>query len=301
MVKTTLSFIVIFLILSGIALGGVMPVPTSQEIFAYDPQPIVMSTDPNTAKPIGVGSVATGGDTFSFHIGLSQFSGPVDVYVALSVPSIDPYNIYFLTSDYSLQPVYLGLVPWKKNTPIDENPFGDISISGFPLPAGTYYLYLAVTPADSLESFYIWSTYFIVQCPYVGGTWQYSETRQCICAGEPGISTVSKTAPVTITQNACNVSYEAVVPYPGLSRNGTLTGKGNTGIFTGYTIEVSGPSSMDFEGVTYSKNTYTASGTISGNEITMNGSGIDEGKSCDEFGCYNFSCTIVADTVRFIR
>jgi len=135
-------------------------VPTSQLIFTYDPIVFpVVSTNPAQAKPVAVGSVATGDDTLSLQISLGQFTGFVDIYFALYAPAIDPNNIYILNSDNDFQTT---IVPWKKNTqgPIDEYLFGDIPISL--LTPGTYYLYLAVTPAFSLDSYYLWETYFII-------------------------------------------------------------------------------------------------------------------------------------------
>ena len=113
-----------------------MSVPNVQESYPYDPiaQPVV-STDSAQAKPIGVGSIAEDGDTVSIHIALTEFTGSVDVYLAIYVPTIDPNNIYILKSDYTLQAVSKGLEPWKENISdsIDEHLFGDMLISSLPL------------------------------------------------------------------------------------------------------------------------------------------------------------------------
>ncbi|MCP8323174.1 MAG: hypothetical protein L6N96_03225, partial [Candidatus Methylarchaceae archaeon HK02M2] len=138
-------------------------VPSSQQGFSYPSTDAPKkAVDPTLARPIGVGPVATGGDTLSIHINISQFSETVDVYFGIFAPSIEPDNVYLLTSDYSFQPVSIGLNQWKINTPgpIDEYLFGDIPISE--LPSGIYYIYLAVTPTGSLDNFYIWTTYFEV-------------------------------------------------------------------------------------------------------------------------------------------
>jgi len=174
-----------------------MPVPTSQLIFSYDPVALpVISTNPSQAKPVGVGSVAEGGDTLSLQISLGQFTGLVDIYFAIYAPSIDPNNIYILNSDNYFQTT---IVPWKENTqgPIDEKLFGDIPLSL--LPPGTYYLYLAVTPADSLDYYYLWTTYFLIPeastyktAEYFpiaqGDTWTYKDEK-----GEQFTHTVSGT------------------------------------------------------------------------------------------------------------
>jgi len=127
----------------------------------------VLSWTPADTKPTGVGSVASGGDTLSIKIGLNQFAGPVDVYLALYFPAITP-DIYLLTED-SLQPLSSGIVPWKQNItgPIDEPLFGELSVSGLGLPPGIYYLGLLVTPAglSNLSAYYFWVTDFEVGQP----------------------------------------------------------------------------------------------------------------------------------------
>ena len=144
-------------------------VPTGQESFPlYGPiaSPII-STDPSKAMPIGVGSVASGGDMVSVQVGIGQFSGPVDIYFAYYAPSIDPQNIYILTSNYTfiplsvLDPLHEGLTPWKINVSSGINEslasaLGNIPVSS--LPPGTYTAYLLVTPAGRLDSYYLWST-----------------------------------------------------------------------------------------------------------------------------------------------
>jgi len=160
-----------------------MTVPTGWDSYVYNPivHPVV-SIDPSQAKPVGVGSVAEGGDTLSIHVALSEFSGPVDVYFALSAPDINPHNIYILKSDNTFQLLAAGLEPWKGNTTghIDEPLFGDIPTSL--LPAGTYYLFLAVTPSHSFNTFYLWTTHFTIShssaCNYMphslGSSWTYN-------------------------------------------------------------------------------------------------------------------------------
>ncbi len=141
-----------------------MAAPAGQQIFPlYNPiaSPII-SADPLQAMPIGVGSVAIGGDTVSIQVGLGQFSGPVDIYFGIYSPLIDPDNIFILTPENTLQPISAGFTPWISATSgnINESLFGDISTSV--LPSGTYELYLAVTPAGSLDTYYFWSTEFTI-------------------------------------------------------------------------------------------------------------------------------------------
>ncbi len=138
--------------------------PVSQQIFPlYNPiaSPIKSAVS-SQAMPIGVGSVATGGDTVSIQVGLGQFSGPVDIYFGIYSPLIDPDNIFILTPKNTLQPISAGFTPWISATSgnINESLFGDISTSV--LPSVTYELYLAVTPAGSLDTYYLWSTEFTI-------------------------------------------------------------------------------------------------------------------------------------------
>ncbi|MBI5641495.1 MAG: SUMF1/EgtB/PvdO family nonheme iron enzyme [Nitrospirae bacterium] len=163
-----LFFIVAASVLSGTALA--MPVPDSANY--YENAPVdspVKSAIAAEAKPVGVGTVAEGGDTLSILVGLEQFGGPVDVYFAIFAPALDPNNIYLLRSDNGIQTISQGLAPWRAGTtgPIEEAIFGDIPVSG--LPPGTYQLYLAVTPAGSLDHYYGWVTSFIAAGPFLSG------------------------------------------------------------------------------------------------------------------------------------
>jgi len=151
------------LIVSGVALAQTVPVPDSQQYWAYSPTSLpVKDANPSSVKPLGVGSVATGGGNFSLRIGFYQFAGPVDIYCAISAPSVDPANLYILKPDNTFQLQSMGVVPWKANTTtsVDETPFGTIPTSG--LPSGIYHLYIAVTPAGDSNSFYFWGTYITV-------------------------------------------------------------------------------------------------------------------------------------------
>lgn len=155
--------------------GGKMPLPQSQHVFvvAAVAGP-VLSVDPAQAIPVGVGEVATSGSivgpvadegsTVSLHVSLEAFSGPVDIYLGVYMPDVDPVNILILRSNNRFQSHLDGVVPWKENTtgPVDERLFGDISTSL--LPAGTYEIYLGVTATgqDFSGPFYLWKTGFEV-------------------------------------------------------------------------------------------------------------------------------------------
>ncbi len=148
--------------------------PTGQEQYTYaaitTPE---QSTNPSQAKPVGVGSIATGGDTLSVAVKLTQFADQVDIYGAF-VLSTDPNTVNVLNSDLTFQTFTVdeivqaldtgvapaGAEPWMANTtgPIDESL---LTIRRSSIPSGTYTLYLLVTPVGSLDTYYLWITSFV--------------------------------------------------------------------------------------------------------------------------------------------
>jgi hypothetical protein len=139
-----------------------MPLPSGQQTFSFGAVSApILDDESSRAEPIGVGSLATGGDTVSIQVGLNRFSGSVDVYFALFAPTISS-ELFMLTSEGALRPFSeTGLVPWKQNTndSLHESLFGDLPLAA--LPQGPYYLYLFVTPAGDLGAFYLWMTSFL--------------------------------------------------------------------------------------------------------------------------------------------
>jgi Protein of unknown function (DUF1566)/Putative binding domain, N-terminal len=164
---------------AGSAGVNAIPLPSGQQTFVYDPVVSALSSvDPSQAKPIGVGSVANGGDTLSLQVDIGQFAGPVDVYFVLYFPALDSDNFYLLKSDYTIQAISSGFLPWKPNATdrVTENLFGDIPISG--LPAGTYFFGLLVSPAGSgLNNYYFWVTSFDIHSvsTQAAGIWDSSQ------------------------------------------------------------------------------------------------------------------------------
>lgn len=159
--KQTLKVVMLAALLFPLAaFANAMQVPSSQMVIPeYSPTAsAVISSNPSQAKPIGVGTIASGGDALSLSVQLEAFSGPVDIYFGLYAPALDATNIYMLKEDGSLQTLAQGLVPWKsvQSGAFSENLFGNIPVSA--LPAGTYTFYLVVTPAGNLDGFYLWST-----------------------------------------------------------------------------------------------------------------------------------------------
>ena len=145
-----------------------LPLPSSARVFNYAP---VVSPeydpDPSVCKPFAAGNVAQG--TMDLQIGLPSFAGPVDVYLALYAPAINPAEIYLIVpqapSGYTVAPLSSGLVPWETavTDPEFQSFFGSIPLAA--LPPGPYSLGTLVTPAGAgnLTNYYFWVSTFTVQ------------------------------------------------------------------------------------------------------------------------------------------
>ena len=172
-----------------------------QKVFVFDPVASPMQGSRRaTAKPIGVGPVASGGDTFDLNVKLDKFSRPVDVYIGLyglsasiTPQDISDYNttqdgllwsntlvlqddmafadlpsgpyvlldINLLKSANQLQPQQEEITPWLSGvTEIDETILSSVPVSL--LPSGPYVILLGVTRNDDGDKYYLWETYFIV-------------------------------------------------------------------------------------------------------------------------------------------
>jgi hypothetical protein len=120
----------------------------------------VTDLDPAVMEPVAVGEVANGGATLDLSVNTGIFAGPVDMYLALFVPAISPD--IFLVTPTGLQPLSTaGLVPWQTSVMgIDTSLFGSVSTAQ--LRAATYNLFLVVTPAGSISTFYFWQTSFVL-------------------------------------------------------------------------------------------------------------------------------------------
>jgi hypothetical protein len=154
--------------------GGIVA-PIHQHTYSNESifEPII-SSNPSCAIPIGVGSIANGGENLDVQISIDQFSEPVNIYGAYRF-SGDSDNIHILNQDLSFQTFHReeilqalttgnlpnGIEPWKSNTTeeTNENLF---TMPASDLQSGEYSLYLLVAPTGSLDTYYLWETYFIV-------------------------------------------------------------------------------------------------------------------------------------------
>ncbi|MCP4578051.1 MAG: beta-propeller fold lactonase family protein [Deltaproteobacteria bacterium] len=117
-------------------------------------------SDPSKAKPIGMGTIAGVGSILSLLVGANEFSSPMDVYLGLSMPAIDPSKLYLFTSA-GLKPISAGFLPWKSSV----TDISGVVVSEYDallLPTGNYAFFLRVvpagTPAANLSmNYYQWS------------------------------------------------------------------------------------------------------------------------------------------------
>jgi hypothetical protein len=136
----------------------VLPVPTEALGWAYAAQPLPVSApDPKPCRPLGVGTVATGGDDVNWRVRLPAFSGPVDLYLALYAPAISD-DYWLFTAEGTVQRLSEGLIPWRTAASggIDVSLFGDVPAAIF--PPGGYSLFLLAAAPGTLEQHYLWMT-----------------------------------------------------------------------------------------------------------------------------------------------
>lgn len=161
---------------------GTMPLPKGQMAFTYDavPSPVV-SADPSKAKPIGVGSVATGGNTFDVNVNVGPFEGTVNITLSEYVSAYRLRTVYTMDSENRMRPASRDSGFWKTNvTGVNQHAFGPIPVST--LRKGFYVLTLAVKPSGSRDgeedededsysgsnnnnnrNYYQWTTHFTIR------------------------------------------------------------------------------------------------------------------------------------------
>jgi hypothetical protein len=136
--------------------------PTTQEYYHYSPvaNP-AFNADPPSAKPFAVENTDSG--ALNFYLALPPFVSPVDIYLGLYAPHLSS-EIFSITPDNGLIPISSAIVKWRQNTagPVYGYLYENVPADSF-LP-GIYFLYVLVTPADKLDTYYLWETYF--EMPY---------------------------------------------------------------------------------------------------------------------------------------
>ncbi len=158
---------------TAVRMANSVSMPSGQEFFTYLPSDSPStSTEPRLAKPLGIGSVASGGGTFNLQASLADFQSKVDIYIALYAPTLDPQNFYLITPGNGVQRLQDGVIPWRSGT------FGNIAnetIFSFPassLPLGFYTAYFLVIPSGlpitASVPFYLWETSFTIDNSPIG-------------------------------------------------------------------------------------------------------------------------------------
>jgi hypothetical protein len=145
-------------------MGTVMQMPMAQQMFDYGPTTApVMGTDISTTMPLGIGPVAMGGNIITVHAAIGQFSNPMDMYLTVYAPAVDPFNIYLMHPDGTLRPVSMGIEPWMAGvTSVDQTPVTNMPTSS--LAKGTYTVGLMATETGgNMSTYYLWTTHFVVQ------------------------------------------------------------------------------------------------------------------------------------------
>jgi hypothetical protein len=149
---------------------GTIPLPVGEHIFTYAAVPYpVVSMNPAKAKPIGVGPVATGGDTLNVNVNVGPFAGTVNISLTEYAPSYGTRIIFSMDSTGHLRRASAeDIAAWKADvTKVHQHAFGPIAVSK--LKKGFYTLTLTATPSGSSDEygngsdFYQWTTHFTVQ------------------------------------------------------------------------------------------------------------------------------------------
>jgi hypothetical protein len=118
--------------------------------------------DPGRFKPVGVGSAALGMLFLGLNVMVPQYLAPVDAYLMIYVPELDPANFYLIGPDNALRPLSAGLVAWREGLTAGAFEWPRQSYGGFglPIPPGTYYFGLIVASEGSNLSgpYHFWVT-----------------------------------------------------------------------------------------------------------------------------------------------
>jgi hypothetical protein len=141
-------------------------------------------------------------------------------------------------------------------------------------------------PDDFNSIFETYKAILCSECPNIAGSWHFTNSGVVTCNGETEYPSGSGT--INITQSGCNVSWTD--PVYNQYRSGPVSGN---------TINVSGNFAVPLvEGVHFTQNTYSASGTISEDTKTINLNG--KGSATGSYEGMNFSCK-GTDTATFTR
>jgi hypothetical protein len=149
--------------------GCILGMPVEPEVAIYEAvvTAVVGKCDTAGYKPIGVGLAAAGLPLLNLNVVIPQFGGAIDAYLVVYAPDLDRENLYVMGPDNALRPFSDGLVAWRAGVTTEEEewPWAGYGQLGMPIPAGSYYFGLIVSPAgsDLTEPYSFWVTGFTAQ------------------------------------------------------------------------------------------------------------------------------------------
>ena len=157
--------------------AAIIPAPVGRTSLFFSPvaTPALGSSN-STSMPIGIGALASGGNTLTIAIDLGPYAVPVDVYAAFIV-STNPLNVVNIRPDLTFENITFsevaqalstgvvpaGVVPWMSNmsTEINTTLFSNVPVSN--IAPGQYTAYLLVTPhGGNFATFDLYTTIFTI-------------------------------------------------------------------------------------------------------------------------------------------
>ncbi|RKX82229.1 MAG: hypothetical protein DRP57_10305, partial [Spirochaetes bacterium] len=108
--------------------------------------------------PIGFGGIVSGGDYLNLRIGMGKFVNPVDIFLAMEIPTPTGSAIYIFTESDIVEFESPAISPWKRNI---SNSFYEFVSEGIPveaMPPGTYHVYLLAVDQLNSEKYVFWRT-----------------------------------------------------------------------------------------------------------------------------------------------
>jgi plastocyanin len=159
----------------------VAPAPSGPQIITYAPVvSSVVNANPALAKPLAIGPLAEEGATINLQVALPQYQVPVDIYVILLSPTLDPNTIFNITPALGLQSISIqpflqaaaagvplaGMAPWMAGVtePVNSTLFADVPASA--LSPGDYSFFVLVTLPNNLFNFDLFETDFAIGVPF---------------------------------------------------------------------------------------------------------------------------------------
>ncbi len=161
-IRITLLTSIIFLCLIVHAYTGEILLPQSGMVLPHYSGIVSPITGDSAmhSYPIGVGDIAKGGETMNIQIALNKFSESVDIYFAMTISEF-PELFLFMNTQNELVLMDGALPPaWKKKLSDSFNHDILEEIPAVSLPEGVYTFFLLVTPYNSFDHYYLWSTSF---------------------------------------------------------------------------------------------------------------------------------------------